>query len=67
MAKPKKANTLRKRQVGRPVTSPETAIVRLPEGTLGRIAAVLRDGEKQADFFREAVDAALSRREARRA
>lgn len=38
-------------------------MARFPEGTLGRIKAVLRDGENQSDFMREAVELELRRRE----
>lgn len=36
---------------------------RFPKGTLDRIKIVLRDGESQADFVREAVELELRRRE----
>lgn len=37
---------------------------RFPAGTLARIRNVLKDGEKQAEFLRDAVEAALLEREA---
>lgn len=36
---------------------------RFPEGTLARVKAVLRDGEPQSAFIRDAVLAELERRE----
>src|SRR3546814_8777326 len=39
---------------GRPRINAEKTMARFPEGTLGRIKAVLRDGENQSDFMREA-------------
>jgi hypothetical protein len=39
---------------------------RYPKGTRERIAAVLEDGERQADFLRQAVEELLRRREGRR-
>lgn len=38
-------------------------MARFPQGTLGRIKAVLRHGENQSDFMREAVELELRRRE----
>lgn len=38
-------------------------MARFPEGTLGRVKSVLREGESQADFMREAVELELRRRE----
>lgn len=38
-------------------------MARFPEGTLRRIKAVLRAGENQSDFMREAVQLELRRRE----
>jgi metal-responsive CopG/Arc/MetJ family transcriptional regulator len=34
-----------------------------PKGTVGRIAAVLKDKESRTDFFRKAVERELERRE----
>ena len=34
-------------------------MARFPDGTLVRVKAVLRDGENQADFIREAVELEL--------
>ncbi|GLJ00337.1 YlcI/YnfO family protein [Sphingobium aquiterrae] len=50
------------RSVGRPPMGDQT-LARFPKGTLGRIKSVLRDGESQADFMREAVELELRRRE----
>lgn len=50
--------------VGRPRINSEVTPARFPEGTLARIAAVLEDGEKQADFLREAVVKLCESREA---
>lgn len=36
---------------------------RFPEGTFGRIASVLAEGEDRTDFVRAAVDNELDRRE----
>lgn len=41
----------------------EHTMARFPKGTLKRIKAVLQDGELQSDFIREAVKAALKKRE----
>ncbi|WP_375713745.1 YlcI/YnfO family protein [Sphingobium sp. BS19] len=41
----------------------DQTLARFPKGTLGRIKSVLRDGESQADFMREAVELELRRRE----
>jgi hypothetical protein len=38
-------------------------MARFPDGTLARVKSVLRPGETQADFFREAVELELRRRE----
>lgn len=51
---------------GRPRINHEQIPARLPEGTLDRMDAVLEDGEKRADFLREAVDRELRRRERQR-
>src|SRR3546814_14626631 len=48
---------------GRPRINAEKTMARFPEGTLGRIKAVLRDGENQSDFMREAVELELPRRD----
>ncbi|MCH4894969.1 hypothetical protein GO308_17845 [Sphingomonas sp. SFZ2018-12] len=48
---------------GRPRINAEKTMARFPEGTLGRIKSVLREGENQADFMREAVELELRRRE----
>lgn len=50
------------RSVGRPPMEDQT-LARFPKGTLGRIKSVLRPGESQADFVREAVELELRRRE----
>lgn len=47
---------------GRKQVNFESAIARLPLGTLARIKAVLAEGEGQADFLRAAVEAELKRR-----
>jgi predicted DNA-binding protein len=53
------------RRVGRPRINFERVPLRLPEGTLARIDAVLdvESGEKQASFIRECVEAGISKRE----
>lgn len=38
-------------------------MARFPKGTLNRIKTILREGESQADFVREAVELELRRRE----
>src|SRR3546814_19342378 len=48
---------------GRPRIHAEKKMARFPEGTLGRIKAVLRDGENQPDFMRHADELELRRRE----
>lgn len=50
------------RSVGRPPMEDKT-MARFPKGTLDRIRTILRDGESQADFMREAVELELRRRE----
>lgn len=50
------------RSVGRPPMEDQT-LARFPKGTLGHIKSVLREGESQADFIREAVELELRRRE----
>src|SRR3546814_13765845 len=42
--------------VGRPRINADQTMARFPDGTLVRVKAVLRDGENQADFIREAVE-----------
>lgn len=49
--------------MGRPKINYEETPARLPKGLLARIGAVLADGEKRADFIREAVERELERRE----
>ena len=41
----------------------DQTLARFPKGTLDRVKAVLREGENQADFLREAVELELRRRE----
>jgi hypothetical protein len=53
----------RKRGPGRPRTTFDRLLARLPKGTLRRIEAVLEEGEKQADFARTAIATELTRRE----
>jgi hypothetical protein len=53
-----------RRFVGRRQINHEQTMARFAKGTLARIKAVLGEREKQADFIREAVEAALERREA---
>lgn len=48
--------------VGRPRINDEQTPGRFPAGTLARIDAACRDGEKRADFIREAVERELERR-----
>lgn len=50
-------------QPGRPRINSESTMARFPEGTISRIKAVLRDGEKQADFIRNTIELELRRRE----
>lgn len=49
--------------VGRPKINGEQTPGRFPAGTLARIDAACRDGEKRSDFIRQAVEAELKRRE----
>lgn len=49
--------------MGRKQINHEQTVARLPEGTLARIDATLSEGEKQADFVREAIERELKRRE----
>lgn len=51
------------RPVGRKQINHEQMPARFPEGTMGRIDAVLADKEKRSDFVREAVERELERRE----
>ena len=51
--------------MARPLTLIERVLLRLPEGTLARIAAVLSSKEDRASFIRSAVEAELRRREKR--
>jgi hypothetical protein len=51
------------RRVGRKKRWLEDMQARFPEGTFGRIAAVLVEGEDRTDFVRDAVDRELRRRE----
>lgn len=51
------------RRVGRIKINDEQTPARFPEGTLGRIDAVLVEKEKRSDFIRTAVEAELVRRE----
>src|SRR3546814_14994617 len=48
---------------GRPRINAEKTMARFPAGTLGRIKAVLRDGENPSDFMRDAVQLELRRHE----
>lgn len=48
--------------VGRPKINDEQTPARFPGGTLGRVDAALRPGEKRSDFIREAVESELERR-----
>lgn len=52
------------RRMGRKLRYPDKIIAPLPPGSLARIEAVLADGEDKTDFLREAVEDALTRREA---
>lgn len=51
------------RRVGRIKINDEQTPARFPEGTLGRIDAVLAEKEKRSDFIRTAVEAELAKRE----
>lgn len=51
--------------MGRKKRWAEDMQARFPEGTFGRIEAVLNDGEDRTDFVREAVERELKRREKR--
>ncbi len=59
-----KVISARRQGVGRKQINHEQTPLRLPEGTLARVDAVLAEGEKRADLFRDAVEAELRRREA---
>lgn len=54
----------RKGLIGRPKLYTEMTIARLPEGSLQRIDLILKHGESQAAFVREAIEQALQAREA---
>ena len=49
--------------MGRKQINHEQIPARLPEGTRGRMEAVLQEDEKMADLIREAVERELKRRE----
>jgi hypothetical protein len=51
---------------GRPRVNYESALARLPMGTLERIKAALTPSESQSDFLKAAVEAELKRRERKR-
>jgi hypothetical protein len=53
----------RENRVGRKRINSEATSARFRAGTLARIAAVLKTGEKLADFFRDTVEAEIKRRE----
>lgn len=48
---------------GRKRVNFESALARLPLGSLDRIKAALGDGESQSDFLKAAVEHELTRRE----
>ncbi len=50
--------------MGRKQINHEQTPARFPEGTLERIDAALKDGEKRSDLIREAVEKELKRRKA---
>jgi hypothetical protein len=50
-------------KAGRKRVNHEQAPLRLPEGTLARVDAVLASGEKRADLFRTAIERELQCRE----
>ena len=52
-------------RVGRKMRYPEKREAAFAEGTLARIQAVLREGENQVGFIREAVEGELTKREAK--
>jgi metal-responsive CopG/Arc/MetJ family transcriptional regulator len=49
--------------VGRKKVNHEQTPLRLPEGTLAKVDALLTEGEKRADFLRDAIEAEIARRE----
>jgi hypothetical protein len=49
--------------MGRKRIHDEETLARFPAGTLERVDAALRADEKRAEFFREAVERELKRRE----
>jgi hypothetical protein len=49
-------------RVGRPKINDEQTPARLIAGTLARIDALLAEGEKRADFIREAIEREIKRR-----
>lgn len=49
--------------VGRPRINGEQTPARFRDGTLARIDAALKDGEKRSDFIREAVERELRHRD----
>jgi len=49
--------------MGRKQINEEQTIIRLPAGTLERVDASLEAKEPRAEFFREAVERELKRRE----
>jgi hypothetical protein len=51
------------RPMGRKQINAEVYLAKFPEGTLGRIDAVLEAKEPRAAFVREAVDREIKRRE----
>ena len=53
-------------RVGRKQINGEQTMARFRPGTLDRIKAVLREGEPQSSFIRDAVEAELDRREKKR-
>lgn len=50
-------------RVGRKQINGEQTMARFRPGTLARVKAVLKDGEPQSSFIRDAVEAELERRE----
>jgi hypothetical protein len=49
--------------MGRKRINDEETLARFPAGTLKQVDAALRENEKRAEFFREAVERELKRRE----
>lgn len=49
-------------RMGRKKINDEQMPARFPAGTMGRIDAVLTDGEKRSDFVRSSVDREIARR-----